>query len=78
MAFGALLTAEFGGQKRTRHCHTDGSYLSASDARVHFGLGAATTATLTVRWPDGHTDRYPNLAADRILTLREGAKGAAR
>jgi hypothetical protein len=35
---------------------TAGSYLSASDKRVHFGLGAATTAvSIEIRWPSGVT-----------------------
>ena len=36
-----------------RQCQSDGSYLSASDSRVHFGLGSATQATASIRWPDG-------------------------
>lgn len=69
--FGALVIVQAGGVKRVRHCGTDGSYLSASDARVHIGLGTATKATLTVRWPSGHTDTYPAVKSDRIVTLRE-------
>jgi hypothetical protein len=71
--YGAVLTAEFSGRKLLQQCQTGGSYLSASDRRVHFGLGAATTVEkLTVRWPSGHTDVYTDLKADRYLTLREG------
>ena len=37
-----------------RRVHTDSSYLSASDPRVHFGLGDATRIeSVTVYWPDG-------------------------
>jgi len=40
--------------------HTDSSYLSASDPRVHFGLGDATTIErVTVYWPDGSQTSYP-------------------
>ena len=38
---GALVTVTAGGLTQTRLCHTDGSYLSASDVRVHVGLGQA-------------------------------------
>jgi hypothetical protein len=69
---GAQLTAEAGGIKLLRQCTTDGSYMSASDRRVHFGLGSATTATITVRWPSGATNTYQNVPADRIVTLHEG------
>ncbi len=71
--YGAILTAQVGARTLTRQCQSCGSYMSASDARVHFGLGAATTIDiLTVKWPSGRTDTYKNLAADRYLTLREG------
>jgi len=70
---GALVTAQAGGRRLLRLCHTDGSYLSASDKRVHFGLGAATQVdSLTVRWPSGLTQTLKALPADRVLTVREG------
>jgi hypothetical protein len=71
--YGAQLTLEVGGQKLLRQCQSCGSYLSASDPRVHFGLGSAAVAdTLTVRWPSGLTGVYRRLPADRYITLREG------
>jgi hypothetical protein len=71
---GALLMADTGGRKFTQLCHTDGSYMSASDKRVHFGLAdAASIQSLTVHWPSGHIDVYRNVAADQIITLKEGS-----
>jgi len=56
-----------------RRAHTDGSMLSASDIRVHFGLGASTRIDLlVVRWPDGAREQWDNISADRIVTLRRG------
>jgi enediyne biosynthesis protein E4 len=56
-----------------RRVRTDGSYLSASDARVHFGLGAeAKVAAIVVHWPDGRVERWAGLAADRQVQLRRG------
>jgi hypothetical protein len=52
--------------------HTDGSYLSASDGRVHFGLGRATEAELWVDWPDGSKELWPRIPADSVVTLRQG------
>ena len=49
-----------------------GSYISQSDLRVHFGLGAATTADLEVRWPSGIVDRLTAVAANRAVTVVEG------
>jgi len=57
-----------------RRSHTDGSYLSASDARVHFGLGdSANLEAIEVRWPDGKAERWEDVKADRVLTLRQGS-----
>src|SRR5262249_29766989 len=50
-----------------------GSYQSAGDPRIHFGLGASRTVDrVEVRWPSGRLDRYVNLAADTGYRLREG------
>jgi hypothetical protein len=51
---------------------TAGSYLSASDRRVHFGLGADTYAkTIEIRWPSGIGQRLENVQASQILTVSE-------
>ncbi|MDQ2798961.1 MAG: CRTAC1 family protein, partial [Armatimonadota bacterium] len=71
---GAVLTATVGGRTLTQLCHTDGSYLSASDRRVHFGLGASTQVeTLTIRWPSGRRQTLKNVRADQVLDVREGS-----
>jgi hypothetical protein len=67
---GAIVQLTVGDRKLTRHLHTARSYASASDARVHFGLGAATTAgPLQIRWPDGTTQSVPVPAIDREMTV---------
>ena len=56
-----------------RRARADGSYLSASDPRVHFGLDAdAAVAEVVVRWPRGTSERWSNLRANRIVTLKQG------
>jgi hypothetical protein len=48
--------------------------MSQNDLRVHFGLGMATGVDrLEVRWPGGLVEQWSDVAADRILTLREGS-----
>ena len=72
---GAIVTVKAGGLTQTRLCHTDGSYLSASDVRVHIGLGKAAVAdTITIHWPSGHKDTLHHVFADRFLTVREHGK----
>jgi hypothetical protein len=52
---------------------TDGSYLSASDARVHFGLGSSRDIeAIVVEWPDGSRERWTGLDPDRCVTLARG------
>jgi hypothetical protein len=56
-----------------RRVKSDGSYLSASDVRVHVGLGSgATVSGVVVRWPDGTRERWNHLDSDRETTLRRG------
>ncbi len=50
-----------------------GSYQSAGDPRLHFGLGdARRVELLEVHWPSGRVDRYRDLPADTGYLLREG------
>ncbi len=56
-----------------RRAHTDGSYLSASDPRVHIGLGTkADVEAVLVEWPSGRREAWPRPGLDRSLTLRQG------
>jgi hypothetical protein len=48
------------------------SYLSSNDPRLHFGLGAEKTADIEVRWPLGGIDTLKAVAADQLITIREG------
>jgi hypothetical protein len=53
---------------------TAGSYLSASDRRVHFGLGAdARVKHIEIRWPSGIRQTLDDVAADQILSITEPA-----
>jgi hypothetical protein len=74
LGFGARVAIERSGWPTMWRCvRTDGSYLSASDARVQFGLGpSGNFDAVIVQWPDGATERWTNLAADRRLSLRRG------
>lgn len=77
VGMGAWVGLERTGQPTLwRRAKTDGSYLSASDVRVHFGLGTSPRVdALRVRWPDGSEERWTNIEADRIVTIRRGTGG---
>ena len=71
--YGALVTLTLpGGKTLVRHCHADGSYLSSSDPRVHFGLGSVSSVEkLVIRWPSGMVQTLTNPEIDRYLPVRE-------
>ena len=55
-----------------RRIATDGSYASASDPRVVFGLGRKSDPQfIRVRWADGSTERFGPLAPNRYHLLRQ-------
>jgi hypothetical protein len=49
------------------------SFYSASDLRLHFGLGAVTTADLEIRWPNGDKEVVSKVAADHLVVIKEGS-----
>ena len=57
-----------------QYATTSGSYLSATDKRVHFGLGNAGTAGVEVIWPSGTRQKLENVHADQFLQVVEPEK----
>lgn len=72
--YGAALTLKTaGGKTLYRLCRADGSYLSSSDPRVHFGLGTEEKIeSLTVRWPSGRTETFDAPTVDCYIRVEEG------
>jgi hypothetical protein len=65
------LTGE-SGRIQYNHATTAVGYASASDKRVHFGLGADPTAReIEIRWPSGTRQTLTNVPADQILKVKE-------
>lgn len=56
---------------QTRFATTGGSYVSANDKRLHFGLGAAEAARIEVVWPSGARQNLNDVKADQFLEIRE-------
>jgi hypothetical protein len=52
----------------TREVQAGSSYLSSEDPRAHVGLGKATSANVTIRYPDGTTKRLLRIRADQIVS----------
>jgi tetratricopeptide (TPR) repeat protein len=73
-AIGAVIAVSAAGKTQVKTRYGGGSYLSASDHRLHFGIGEAQKADrIEVTWPSGRHDRYEGVAADAGYLLREGA-----
>ena len=72
---GARVKVTAGGISQIREVKSGSSYLSQSDMRLHFGLGAAQKADLVeVRWPSGVVDRFSNVRTNQFLQVTEGKK----
>jgi enediyne biosynthesis protein E4 len=56
---------------QTRFATTAGSYESAIDKRLHFGLGTAKSAKVEVFWPSGSRQVLNDVVADQFLEIRE-------
>jgi hypothetical protein len=71
-AIGAEVTLTAGGVVQRRIVSRCRGYLCQSELAPTFGLGAATKIdALTVRWPDGKTEKVEPPAIDRATRIRE-------
>jgi hypothetical protein len=71
---GARVRVEAGGRTQSAEVRGDGSYLSHSDVRAHFGLARSTRVDrVEIRWPSGLVETATGLAADRFYVAREGS-----
>jgi hypothetical protein len=70
---GARVTLTAGGRRQVAQRVGGGSYMSALDPCLHFGLGPNDHVDkVEVRWPSGKTDRWSSLPAGTGYSLREG------
>lgn len=70
--YGTLVHLTAGGVTQTDTVRSGSSYCSASDRRLHFGLGTSNRAeSIVVGWPSGQIDKIGPLEADRFWTLTE-------
>jgi hypothetical protein len=56
---------------QTRFATASGSYLSSSDKRLHFGLGAAESANVEITWPSGIHQVLNEVHANQFLKVVE-------
>jgi hypothetical protein len=68
---GARVAATFDGRILVREVgHAEGGTRSNGHFRLYFGLGAADSVDLDVRWPDGRRQSLADVAPGRRMTVR--------
>ena len=76
---GSVLMLDDGTRTLTRFVKGGGSYLSANDSRILFGLGTSGVCKrLTVRWSWGETQHWEALELNRYWELHEGEANAVK
>jgi len=69
---GAVIKVETSAGAQWNHMTTSVGYASSSHGPVHFGLGTeAKVEHMEIRWPSGIVQRLRNIAADRVLRVKE-------
>jgi hypothetical protein len=71
-AVGARVTITAGGRKQVAVLKAGHSYLSQSDMKLHFGLGAMKKIdTIEIRWPRGQLQRLSDVTPNQVLRIEE-------
>ena len=73
-AIGAEITLSTPSGHQTAVVQSGTSYISQNDKRQHFGLGSATEAEISVKWPDGTISKQSNVKANQIVTIQQSAR----
>jgi hypothetical protein len=71
-AIGSRVVVQYGGKTQAQCVTSQCSFLSSNDPRLHFGLGLVTSADIQVYWPSGISEKFANVAADQLVTIKEG------
>lgn len=67
---GAVVELEADGRVQRRVVTCGDGYLGQEQERVHFGIGAAKEATVTVTWPGGTTTKVGPLPAGQVHVVK--------
>jgi len=71
-AIGAAVTVDACGHRQYDTVRNGGSYISANDPRLHFGLGSCTQVeSITIKWPRGGMNVEKNPKLDAYSTITE-------
>jgi hypothetical protein len=70
-AIGAEITVTMPSGKQTALVQSGTGYISQDDKRQHFGLGTATEADVSVKWPDGTVTTQSAVKANQVVTIKQ-------
>ena len=70
-AIGARVLARYGGHTQAQEVLSQSSYFSCNDTRLHFGMGDALEADLSIYWPSGLVEQYHGVKGDQLITIKE-------
>jgi enediyne biosynthesis protein E4 len=76
-AIGARVTVRYGERTQVQEVMSQSSFLSCSDRRLHFGLGAIDHVSVSIRWPSGAEQSFAKLPAGRLHVINE-TRGVVR
>jgi enediyne biosynthesis protein E4 len=68
-AIGARVTVKAGPKKVLREVTCGNGYLGQDEDVVAVGIGAATEAEVTIRWPNGKTQTLPKVEANKVTDV---------
>jgi enediyne biosynthesis protein E4 len=71
-AIGTKVTVSIGKQRQVEEVRAGDSYLSYSDRRLHFGVGAATIVDeIRLQWPTGKIETLRGIRVNQEVAIRE-------
>ncbi|HYU49687.1 MAG TPA: CRTAC1 family protein, partial [Candidatus Limnocylindria bacterium] len=73
-AIGAWVEVKVGGTTQRRELTIGGGHAGGQLGWIHFGLGAASDATVRVQWPDGETSPWLDAHANQFALVQRGAR----
>ncbi len=71
-AVGAQITLQIGDDDQIDEVRSGGFHISQGDFRVHFGIGDKRKGDISIRWPQGKTETFRGIPANRWIVVREG------
>lgn len=70
--YGAEVTITAGGRTQVAVYNPTNAYIGQREARLHFGVGSATTvSTVRIKWPSGTVQELTGVATNQILSVIE-------